>query len=134
VSYFCDQLECPHSASARAKILLGANTSQHHRSLLRLPFPMCLDSVTPPLPPFLGDVYLLQARGNLTKLCTISKPTSLVPQLLECDFSTCQESIRSSKAKKVFDSVFPIPLASDVSAELRRDFQIRAWDLRSTDL
>jgi len=132
VSYFCDQLKVP-THFLPAKIYYGQKTSQPTVRYFVDRFPMFLDSVTSSAFPVVTFTYLQGPEASLTEFVHyLQAYLTLFRQLSELRFLyVARVDSHFGKAKEVFDSVVTIPLASDVSAELCRYFQIRkAWDLR----
>jgi len=131
-SYFCDRLKLP-THFLPAKIYYGQKTTQPTVRYFVDKFPMFLDSSISSPSPVVTFTYLQGPEASLTEFVHhLQAYLPLFRQLTEFGFRyLARVDSHFGKAKEVFDSVVTIPLASEVSAELRRYFQIRkAWDLR----
>jgi len=132
VSYFCDQLKIPiHFLPAN--IYYGQKTSQPTVRYFVDKFPMFRGSnVSSPLP-VVKFTYLQGPEASLTEFVHhLETYLPLFRQVSEFRFLyLARVDSHFEKAKELFDSVVTIPVASDVSAEFCRYFEIRkAWDLR----
>jgi len=132
VSYFCNQLKVP-THFLPAKIYCGQKTSQPTVRYFVDKFPMFLDGNSSASSPVVTFTYLQGPEASLTEFVHhLQAYLPLFRQLSEFQFLyLARLDSHFAKAKEVFDSTVAIPLASDVSAELCRYFQIRkAWDFR----
>lgn len=132
VSYFIDQLKVPiHFLPA--KIYHGQRTSQPTVRYFVDKFPMFVGTDASSPLPVVTFTYLQGAEASLTEFVHhLETYLPLFRQLSEFRFHyLARVHSHFEKAKELFRSVVTVPLASDVSVELCRYFQIRkAWDLK----